>query len=210
MLTAHGRSVEIEWDSDDDHISKRITESGDFYERALLDDCYERALPGMVVDAGAHIGNHTLWFAGIMGREVTAFEPNGATFSRLGLNIGRNKLWGQVRAHKAALGAERGNCEVLEGSPGNTGSAQVAYGRGSVPVVTLDSLNLMPAVVKIDVEGTAMPVLVGAVETLSRCMPLLYVETGADQEAVDSMLTGLGYFHQGWFGATPVHCYEAG
>ncbi len=209
MLQAHGRTVEIAWDDDDDHISRRITEAHDFYERALLEDCYDRAPPGLVVDAGAHIGNHTVWFAGVMGRDVVAFEPHKASFGRLGQNIGVNGLWGKVRAYNAALGERKGTCEVQEVAEANTGSVRVVYDRGDVPVSCLDDLDLTPAVIKVDVEDAALAVLRGSVRTIERCMPLLYVETGGDTEAVDAMLTGFGYFHQGWLGATPTHVYEA-
>lgn len=210
ILAAHGKTVDITWASESDHISRRIAEAEDFYERPMLEDCFHRAPPGLVVDAGAHIGNHTLWFAGVMGRRVLAFEPSSDSFEQLMANVEANLLMSRVHACRAALGAKAGVCEVQEGSPGNSGARSVAYGTGDVPVVALDELDELPepvAVVKIDVEGEAMAVLQGARRTLEHFRPLVYVESGYDEAA--GVLADLDYDYLGWLGATPVHIFEA-
>jgi FkbM family methyltransferase len=46
-----------------------------------------------------------------------------------------------------------------------------------VKIITLDSLNLRPNVVKIDVQGYELQVLKGGVETFTRCQPITIVET---------------------------------
>jgi FkbM family methyltransferase len=209
-LTAHGQTVDLRWDDDTDHISRRIAEAGDFYERGLLEDAYERAPEGLVVDAGAHIGNHVLWFAGIMGRRVEAFEPHPTSFVQLCNNLNRNGLLSLVIAHRKALGAHAGRCTVTEPvMEHNSGSRCVVYGSGDTAVVALDDLFLDVAVLKVDVEGSAVPVLRGALGTIERCHPLLYIETGEDRYQVEALLSECGYQHQGQMCATPVHIYEA-
>jgi FkbM family methyltransferase len=210
ILAAHGKTVDIAWADRRDHISQRILETEDFYERAMLEDCYDRAPPGLVVDAGAHIGNHTLWFAGVMGRRVLAFEPSADSYEQLMVNVETNLLMSRVHAFRAAVGASAGVCEVLEGSPHNTGSRRVAYGSGGVPVVALDELDELPepvAVIKIDVEGQALAVLHGARRTLEHFRPVVYVESDYDEAA--GLLEDLSYDYHGWLGATPVHIFEA-
>src|SRR5690606_28744186 len=49
--------------------------NGEPYERKLLVDCYQQKPNGTVFDVGAHIGNHTLYFAAICGLKVHAWEP---------------------------------------------------------------------------------------------------------------------------------------
>lgn len=210
ILAAHGKTVDIAWANKGDHIARRIIEAEDFYERAMLEDCYHRAPPGLIVDAGAHIGNHTLWFAGVMGRRVLAFEPSAGSFEQLVANVETNLLMSRVHACRAALGARAGVCEVVEGSPDNSGSRRVAYGSGDVPVVALDDMDELPepvAVLKIDVEGAAMAVLAGARATLEHFRPVVYVECDYDQAA--KALEDLSYDYYGWLGATPVHIFEA-
>lgn len=54
----------------------------------------------------------------------------------------------------------------------------------------LDDFNLTPAFIKIDVQGFERNVLMGGLETLKRCGPLLMVE---DSSALVPLLAGLGF-----------------
>jgi FkbM family methyltransferase len=58
-----------------------------------------------VVDAGAHLGNHTVYFALVSDAIVHAFEPNPVTARYLRGNVERNGLDGQVFVYEKALGA---------------------------------------------------------------------------------------------------------
>lgn len=208
-LEAHGRTVDITWDDDSDHIPRRIIETQDFYERGLLEDAWDRAPAGSVVDCGAHIGNHTLFFAGIMGRDVLAFEPNPASYRRLEANVMANGLGHRVRTVRAAVGPVGGWGTLLGSEADNTGGCRVAFRPGDVAVVALDDYRLQDvAVLKVDVEGQAMAALTGALATLERCRPLVYVETDGD-ERIAELFDELRYTHVGWMGATPTHIWEA-
>lgn len=69
----------------------------------------------------------------------------------------------------------------------------------SVPVSTLDAelIGTDPAFIKIDVEGAERSVIEGAVETLSRCKPMLVFEHGAcaprDSGRIHDVLTETGF-----------------
>lgn len=62
-----------------------------------------------------------------------------------------------------------------------------------VHVIPLDSLELHPTIVKIDVEGFELAVLRGLERTLERCRPLLLLETPADMAVVTAYLAEWGY-----------------
>jgi len=63
-----------------------------------------------------------------------------------------------------------------------------------VPVQTLDSFNLNPSFIKIDVEATELRVLKGAINTISKNLPFLQIETAvANKEKINKFLTKLGY-----------------
>lgn len=208
-LEAYGTTVDIGWDDDTDHIPRRITETQDFYERTLLEDAYDRAPQGLVIDAGAHIGNHTLWFAAVMGRQVMAFEPEPHTYDVLVANIDRNRLWDRVQARCVALGPANGWGSIRSRNQANTGSTRIAFDdAGHVTVRALDDYHLDVAVLKVDVEGQAMAVLHGAMATIERCRPLVYVETD-DDGRIAELFDELRYHHLGWMGATPTHVYQA-
>ena len=65
----------------------------------------------------------------------------------------------------------------------------------TVKFVTLDSLNLQPDFLKIDVEGYEMNVLKGALDTLRRCRPKLIIEThsSTSEKQVMNFLSREGY-----------------
>lgn len=212
-LSAHRRSVVMNVDPED-HIGRVISKSGRFYESDLLEDAYTRLLvgnPGVVVDVGAHIGNHTLWFAKICGREVVAIEPNAASIATLNSHLRLNRAWDQTEVYQVALGAAEGRGHYVWGPEGNSGMGRVEVAEeGSVAVVTLDSVlevglladpGRRVALIKIDVEGSAVDVLRGAARTLELDRPLLYVEGDLDQLQAH---LGESWKCFGKFGRTPT------
>ena len=60
----------------------------------------------------------------------------------------------------------------------------------NVKMITLDSLNLHPDVVKVDVQGYELQVLKGAADTFTRCQPITIVETPSNP--VVSLLANYG------------------
>jgi FkbM family methyltransferase len=57
----------------------------------------------------------------------------------------------------------------------------------------LDDLDLSPAFIKVDVEGSELRVLRGLAATLERCHPILLIERSADFEAIHELLKAGGY-----------------
>ena len=143
--------------------------------------------PGQVIEVGANIGIHSVPLAKALsaeGRRMVVFEPQPFVFQNLCANLALNGLT-NVTAWPWACGAKN-ETVWFDGpdykSPGNFGGVSVGPeakpGHVAVPCVRLDDV-LEPYVIgllKIDVEGYELQVLQGAVETLSRSRPLLYVE----------------------------------
>jgi FkbM family methyltransferase len=199
-----------------DHIGRIITR-GTWYEQDLLDDARHRvAGPGLAVDVGAHIGNHALWFALAMRLNVVALEPNPDSYSQLARNVAINELsapdpvgpW--VRLLPVAAGARRGWGRVQPPAlQGNSGTVSVKRDRGDdqqdggqVPITTLDELRLDDVrLIKVDVEGAAASVLVGAAELIAAQSPVIYAE--GDRAAIQDALPE-GYRCFGRFAKTPT------
>lgn len=155
-----------------------------------------------VLDVGANIGAHTVFFAQHVGSvgSVLAFEPQRTMYYTLCGNLALNGL-ANVRCYQSAVGAGAGEIAVPPvdyARPGNFG--RVALGTHTagerVPVVTIDGLGLARCnLIKVDVEGMELAVLRGAAETIARCKPFLYVENDRAEQSADliAFIDGLGY-----------------
>ncbi len=137
-----------------------------------------------VLDIGANIGYHTLSlsrFVGPKGR-VIAFEPQRLIFQLLCANMALNSVT-NVDCRQGAVGGAPGTLLVPPldyGRDNNFGGLGLGerYARGEpVAVIPIDQLQL-PACrfIKVDVEGMEIDVLRGAVRTIERFQPALYLE----------------------------------
>ncbi|MFN7096627.1 MAG: FkbM family methyltransferase [Gammaproteobacteria bacterium] len=159
--------------------------------------------PGyLVLDIGANIGTHTVYFArqvGSRGR-VYAFEPQRIVFQQLVANIALNSLM-NVDCKQLALGTEHG---VLHVPPinymqtnnfGGVNMTEQNVGE-AVTVLSLDELDL-PAchVIKLDVEGMEKHVLEGAAHTIKKYRPLIYTENDRQDKSAEliSYIDDLNY-----------------
>jgi FkbM family methyltransferase len=114
----------------------------------------------VVVDIGANIGAMTRLFSR-RAKVVHAFEPAARALKYLRANADPN-----VVIHPVALFDHNGTALFEERQSVDRSSFS---DRGSkVPVRTLDSFNLRPNLIKVDVEGYEPQVLRGAYETLKR------------------------------------------
>lgn len=168
-------------DDTSDHIKWYLTHGNKSFEAKIRKVFKQRLRKGdIVVDAGAHIGLHTLVMANAVGEKgrVYAFEPQKKIYNELCANICLNG-YSNVKTYNCALSDE---CRELrmEVSPyKNEGGTRVMEdGTGEIiQGVTLDSLHLEGiSLIKMDVENHEYHVLKGASATINRCRPLIIVE----------------------------------
>jgi FkbM family methyltransferase len=166
-----------------------------------------------VIDAGAHIGTHTLTLSRAVGPqgEVIAFEPQPKTFCELFMNAQLNGA-SNIRCFWGALGDKPGEIKLPNFHP----QVEVIYlfdpntfgDSGNIaPMIALDSLNLTNvSFLKVDVDGCDDIFLDGARETILRNRPIMVMEIlgGADIDNctdehkqmilhTQSKITSLGY-----------------
>ena len=118
---------------------------------------------GVAVDGGAHRGTITRQLLARFA-EVVAIEPGP-----LG-----DKIEAPARVIRAALGDKPGRCSMQDGLV-NTGERYCIPGN-DVQVITLDSLQLAPDFVKLDVEGCEYFALVGGERTIREHKPVVMME----------------------------------
>lgn len=162
--------------------------------------------PGMrVFDIGANRGQLSLLFAKLVGPlgRVAAFEPVEELAQQLRRNVALN-TFSHVDVFSVALGQDDGQAAFafhasastqghLSASDRKTGSGEVR----TVEVRALDGVPNLPSpdLLKIDVEGAAFEVMLGARETLAAARPIIYLELhGArEREAVSWLQAELAY-----------------
>ncbi|MEX0923202.1 MAG: FkbM family methyltransferase [Rhodovibrionaceae bacterium] len=157
---------------------------------------------GTVIDVGANIGVHSVFFAKTVGPQgrVLAFEPQRHAFQLLAANAALNGL-SNLRIERAAVGPCGGEIHVPDLDPAatsNFGGVSVnAKGDGEpVAMIALDSLDLGRCdLIKIDVEGLEIEVLQGARDTVVLHAPLLYVENDRQEHSAKliALLFSLDY-----------------
>ena len=199
--------------SREDYISKKIVTDKTFYECAYLEALAALLDQGdCVLDVGANIGNHTVYFAGVVGCRVHAFEPIPSTFAVLEENIRRNGLDGHVQAHMLALGDGDGHAEVAAFDPGNLGGTALRLkDHGDIRVSSIDHLELCCPVrlIKIDAEGMDVSVLAGAKKLIERDRPVLACEAASatEYEHLKALLDKHGYVSVACYNATDTYIF---
>jgi FkbM family methyltransferase len=136
-----------------------------------------------VLDIGANVGAYTLMFATWVGEQgrVFAFDPAPDACGGLRAHVALNGFDDRVSIIQAAVTDTVGDAPFAIHPSGGASSLALASVRGATPVTvateTVDSVckayGLLPAVIKIDVEGAELGVLRGARNTLA--LPGLHV-----------------------------------
>ena len=135
-------------------------------------------------DLGAHIGQYTL-AASPLCRGVHSFEPVPDSFKLLQRNIQANRL-ANVSANQCAVSDTCGEVTIYESDVDTLDRSSLRAPSGTsgrsfvVPSISIDVYatqhKIIPALIKIDVEGAEIPVLRGASSLLREKHPTLIVE----------------------------------
>lgn len=212
IIKMHDTYAELKFPRGAAHIERQMKRQG-WYEKVMLEDIKDKLelIPyGPVIDIGAYCGTHTLWFAKMCKRQVIAFEPVRESFDFLVANVKRNNVEDLVTCLNVGIGERNGRANYQRHDFENTGTdTLVADPNGIIEVVPLDHFNFSDvALIKIDVEGMELDVLQGALHTIERWRPLIYVEAPDTITRVRELLEGLGYDQFGEFNATPTFGFK--
>lgn len=214
----HDRHIRLHLPDVRDHIQNQIRKHGQFYEQQMLDQIGPRLPKGsLVLDVGANIGNHTVYFSKVLGLSVIAFEPNPRAQRLLKENVRINEVADLVEIHDVALGREDGEANIQDNDPNNLGRASVNTSTALDPANTvqvrrLDDIvaNRRPALIKIDVEGMEPEVLRGAEGVIRRHTPLLLIEAATSEQLaeIEALVLPWGYRRSAVYNDTPTYLFR--
>ena len=190
-----------------DGIATTINVKG-IYEREQLDTLIgwlkqKRLIGGAVLDIGANIGNHSLYFSKYYD-QVLSFEPNPRTFRLLELNAA---LTDNIKPFNFGMSDSSGHV-FMQQFRENMGGSRIVDPVGNtaehiqIEVRTLDSVASEVAMsiglIKLDVEGHELAALNGARNTIASHRPIILFEQNAADfkngvSPVMELLKSLGY-----------------
>jgi FkbM family methyltransferase len=173
---------------------------GTDYQQATIDEAVQHVKAfDCAVDVGGNIGLHTVRFSTIF-QKVHSFEPTDINFECLQKNT---ESLANVTLHRCGLGNEETVLSIkLPRDSNNCGNFSLVdfdvdadAVEESISIVTLDSLNLVPDLIKIDVQGFDYNVLLGAADTIAQHRPVIIIEseTKKSRNTIGEFLTVRGY-----------------
>lgn len=161
---------------------QRTHRKGKFYEQEELDLLAELVGTGAtIVDIGANIGNHTLFFSLIMeAKRVIPFEPNPLAYEVLLAHVIANNVQDRVDIRNLGKGLSDVPADGfgMEERERNLGAASMVEGTGQISLVRGDQAlgDTVPDFIKVDVEGMEIGVLRGLGDIPARTKCLMYIE----------------------------------
>ncbi|MGL4395319.1 MAG: FkbM family methyltransferase [Hyphomicrobium sp.] len=174
--------------------------AGQFYEREELELIRSHVKAGAsVLDIGANVGNHTVFFERVLGaKRVVPVEPCPRAVELLRLNALINGLTctdmrylGIALSNKAEFGVLKQDATYNLG-----GTSIQAGGAGNITMLRGDSVFRAQAfdLIKIDVEGQETEVLEGLTMMLLESKPAIFIEVwDKNRSRFDDLIRTLGY-----------------
>ncbi len=157
-------------------------------------------------DVGANVGSYTILASKVIGATSCSFEPSPNSFKHLEDNVFLNRIQKKALIFNQGIGAEKGNIQF---SINQDTINHVVFDEKeesiSIKITTLDQhieeLNIIPALIKIDVEGFETEVIRGADSLLlNHTLQAVIMELngsggryGFDEEAIHQKMLGSGF-----------------
>lgn len=158
-----------------------------------------------VLDIGANIGFHTLYFSELVGDKgkVTAFEPVAHNYNKLKENLALNHC-NNVTLHQLALGDKNETLYINADQNDDNPGAFNLFEKGNLKIdcaIGDEIINEKIDFIKIDVEGYELFALQGLAATIKKHQPKIVFEfdknyqlkTHENPYAIFDYLTSLGY-----------------
>lgn len=212
-----GQKINFYLPYSNDFIEKVIYSTNNFYEVQMLEDVKKRLGKNkIIIDVGANIGNHTVFFANVCkAKRLYSFEPQPNVFKILKKNVLINKYNKNVKLFNMGLGENQGYANIDVVNKDNLGMSKLKKDNsGTVEINRLDDIisNIEKNkidMIKIDVEGMGLEVLKGSQKLLTKDKPIIYIEAETEEEfkIITNFLSQFKYKPIMRFNATPTYLF---
>ncbi len=161
-----------------------------------------------VIDVGANMGQSLLSFINLYPKaSIKSFEPNKGCFIWLKM-IRRLFFLKRIEIYNLALGKVSGTTPLYIPIEGQVGQTQLGFVDDAISVnqydidsaecqiveqKTLDELDLKCDLLKIDVQGAEINVLLGARKLIERELPVIICEINDNEREIETFLFSFGY-----------------
>lgn len=163
-------------------VSDIIKNSKTFFELNFLEYIRKNYnIQNNIVDIGANIGNHSLYFSEYLTyNKIICFEPFLDNYELLS----KNMVDKNCELYNIALNDKEEEIPLYNSQKNNNGGFSLHNYNGisyivkdKIKTTTLDCYNFNDvSMIKIDVEGHETHVLNGAKNTILRCNPIIFIE----------------------------------
>lgn len=202
--------------ANDYHIVSEMMKEKSFYEHWLLEFIQKNFSGGLFVDIGANTGNHSIFFGLFCDCKVLSFEPLKESANLLRINIVDNNLEKKIRVAEYAVSNQSGKTfmTIPDSREQSIGGAHIGSSGQEIEMSTLDDLLVWQeekiTLMKIDVEGNELKVVQGAMKTITKHLPELFIEVFEQGRFNDiqSLLTPLGYEMKERYCHAPVYHFS--
>lgn len=148
----------------------------------------------VIFDVGANFGYLSLVWAKSIAQHgrIIAFEPNLNVHNSFKNSIRANNLNSIIELQNFAVGKEEGNIQLfLSSTTSNILRSNIQDKQSTnIEIVSLDAFAKRNSIehcdlVKIDVDGIELDILIGATHLIEICKPIFIVETNGDKRILD-------------------------
>lgn len=218
-----GRKVSLFTHPLTDYIARQIHDTQAFYEIKVLEALRAKFTEvDVVIDGGANVGNHAVYFADYMNaKEVLAYEFVPENFKFLEMNAKDRAIKPILKCLGSPEQKGKLAATIVDGASwGNMGALEAMFDTdfGSIETVTLDDEverligeGRKVSFIKLDCESSEENILKGAVQTLNkyRCPVLVEARFAKEYAALLAFFKELGYTQTDEFhGDTPLYLFE--
>lgn len=179
----------------EDHVQRRLVHDRDLYEEPILKDLNQYIPENpVIIDAGAHVGTHSLFWARYKNaKSIYAFEPQADIFDILKTNIELNNYQNIIHPFNIGLSNISGKARISATVQNISALTQIKEDEtGDITVESIDNFDFNGEkidFIKIDTERHEFKILQGAKNLIKKDKPVIFVETSydTDEEVIDLM-----------------------